>query len=43
VKRQLEALGSDPVASKPEEFAARINVEVPRWAKVIREANISVK
>ena len=43
VKKQLEALGSDPVASKPEEFAARINVEVPRWAKVIREANIGVK
>jgi tripartite-type tricarboxylate transporter receptor subunit TctC len=27
-------------ASAPDEFAARIKVEIPKWGKLIREANI---
>jgi tripartite-type tricarboxylate transporter receptor subunit TctC len=40
VKQRLDALGFDTVASTPDEFAARIRREVPKWAKVIREAQI---
>jgi tripartite-type tricarboxylate transporter receptor subunit TctC len=40
VKERLDALGFDPIANTPAEFAARIKTEIERWAKVIREANI---
>ena len=33
-------LGFDPVADKPEEFAAYIKKEVDKWGKVIKDANI---
>ena len=33
-------LGFDPIANTPEEFASWIGKEVPRWAKVIRDAHI---
>jgi tripartite-type tricarboxylate transporter receptor subunit TctC len=28
------------VVTTPEDFAARIRSEIPRWGKIIREANI---
>jgi hypothetical protein len=31
-------LGFEPVANMPEEFAARIEAEIPKWGKVIRDA-----
>ena len=40
VKEKLVALGFETVASTPEEFAARIKLEIPKWGKVIRDANI---
>jgi tripartite-type tricarboxylate transporter receptor subunit TctC len=40
MKARLAELGYDPVASTPEEFAARIKTEIATWAKVIRAANI---
>ena len=33
---------ASPIGTTPEEFAARIKVDVPRWAKIVREANIKV-
>jgi tripartite-type tricarboxylate transporter receptor subunit TctC len=42
-KQRLEALGFEVVANTPDEFAARIRLEVPKWAKVIREAGIKVE
>jgi tripartite-type tricarboxylate transporter receptor subunit TctC len=39
-KERLATLGYDVVASTPEEFSARIKVEIAMWAKVIRAANI---
>jgi tripartite-type tricarboxylate transporter receptor subunit TctC len=42
VKEKLAAIGFEPIGTTPEEFAARIKVEVPRWAKIVREANIKV-
>jgi tripartite-type tricarboxylate transporter receptor subunit TctC len=40
VKAKLDALGFDAIADKPDHFAARIKVEVPKWAKVITDAKI---
>jgi tripartite-type tricarboxylate transporter receptor subunit TctC len=40
VAEKLATLGFDPVVSTPDEFAARIQVDIPKWAKVIAEANI---
>jgi tripartite-type tricarboxylate transporter receptor subunit TctC len=40
VKERLAGLGFEPVANTPEEFASLIDKEVPRWAKVIRDAHI---
>jgi tripartite-type tricarboxylate transporter receptor subunit TctC len=40
VTQRLQSLGYDVVANTPDEFAERIKVEVPKWAKVIREAGI---
>jgi tripartite-type tricarboxylate transporter receptor subunit TctC len=43
VKEKLASMGFDPVASTPEEFSAWIRSEIPRWAKVIRDAKIEVQ
>lgn len=40
VQARMDDLGFEPVGNSPDEFAARIAAEVPKWAKVIREANI---
>jgi tripartite-type tricarboxylate transporter receptor subunit TctC len=43
MKARLAELGYDPVASTPEEFAARIKREIATWGKVIRDANIKAE
>jgi tripartite-type tricarboxylate transporter receptor subunit TctC len=43
MEARLAELGYDPVASTPEEFAARIKAEIETWAKVIRAAHIRVE
>jgi len=42
IKERFEVLGLDPVANTPEEFAAQIKVEIEKWGKVIRGANIKM-
>jgi tripartite-type tricarboxylate transporter receptor subunit TctC len=42
VKEKLAAIGFEPIGTTPEEFATRIKVDVPKWAKIVREANIKV-
>ncbi len=43
VRERLSALGFEPIASTPEEFADRIRWEIDKWAKVIRAANIKTQ
>ena len=43
VKERLAALGFEPVANTPEEFAVYIRSEINKWAKVVREASIKVE
>jgi tripartite-type tricarboxylate transporter receptor subunit TctC len=40
MKERLESLGFAPVASTPAEFGERINSEIARWGKVVRDAHI---
>jgi tripartite-type tricarboxylate transporter receptor subunit TctC len=40
---RLSALGFEPIASTPQEFADRIKWEIDKWAKVIRAADIKVQ
>jgi tripartite-type tricarboxylate transporter receptor subunit TctC len=43
VRARLSALGFEPIASTPKEFADRIRSEIEKWAKVIRAANIKAQ
>src|SRR5215470_6605595 len=40
VKERLETLGFTPVANTPDEFGARIKLEIAKWGKVVHAANI---
>jgi tripartite-type tricarboxylate transporter receptor subunit TctC len=43
VRERLTALGFEPIASTPGEFADRIKWEIDKWAKVIRAADIKAQ
>lgn len=40
--RQLAAMGLDPLGSTPEEFAAFLGKEIPRWRQIVLDAGVSV-
>jgi tripartite-type tricarboxylate transporter receptor subunit TctC len=42
VSDRLAMLGFEPIANAPEAFSARIKSEIPRWAKVIQQANLKI-
>jgi tripartite-type tricarboxylate transporter receptor subunit TctC len=42
-KQRLAALGFEPVANSPAEFADWMKAEMAKWAKVIRDANITLQ
>jgi tripartite-type tricarboxylate transporter receptor subunit TctC len=42
VRERLAQLGSDPVGSTPEQFAALLREDLARWAKVIKSANVRI-
>jgi tripartite-type tricarboxylate transporter receptor subunit TctC len=39
-REKLKKVGEEPLASTPEEYLEFLKKEIPRWGKVIREANI---
>src|ERR1700757_1784944 len=43
VRERLATLGFKPVASTPDEFAARIRLEMEKWGKVVRDANLRIE
>jgi tripartite-type tricarboxylate transporter receptor subunit TctC len=43
VRERLAALGFEPIASTPKQFADRITWEIDKWARVIRAANIKAQ
>ena len=38
-----DRLGVEPSSSTPEEFAATIRVDIDKWAKVVKDANITLE
>ncbi|HET7157928.1 MAG TPA: tripartite tricarboxylate transporter substrate-binding protein, partial [Burkholderiales bacterium] len=42
IAERLAGMGNEPVGSTPEEFDKLIRAEIPKWAKVIREAGITL-
>jgi tripartite-type tricarboxylate transporter receptor subunit TctC len=40
IRKRFDDLGIEPIGNSPAEFAAVINDEIPKWAKLIREAGI---
>jgi tripartite-type tricarboxylate transporter receptor subunit TctC len=40
VRAKLAGLGMEVIGNSPDEFAAAIKSEIPRWAKVIKESGI---
>lgn len=43
MREKLEAAGFEIIASTPTEFAARVNSDVQKWRKVIKDANIKAE
>jgi len=43
VKEKLATLGFKPVANTPDEWAARIRLEIEKWGKVVRDANLRIE
>jgi tripartite-type tricarboxylate transporter receptor subunit TctC len=41
VKQKLLTSGSEPLGNTPEQFAEFIRTEIPKWAKVIKDAGIT--
>ena len=42
-RERLETLGAEPLGDTPEQFATVIRDDLARWAKVVKDANISFK
>jgi tripartite-type tricarboxylate transporter receptor subunit TctC len=43
VQEKLAAVGFEPVVNTPDEFAARIKMELTKWEKVVHDAKIRVE
>src|SRR5712672_3034933 len=43
VRERIVALGFKPVANTPDEFTARIKLEMEKWGKVVRDANLRIE
>src|SRR6266700_2384985 len=43
VRERLTALGFKPVANTPDEFGARIKLEIEKWGKVVRDAKLRIE
>jgi len=43
VKKRLTVLGFNPVANTPEQYGARIRLEIDKWGKVVRDAKLRIE
>jgi tripartite-type tricarboxylate transporter receptor subunit TctC len=41
--RQISSIGIDPLGSTPDEFAAFLRKEIPRWKEIVQEAGVKVE
>lgn len=42
MRKRFDDLGIKPIGNSPAEFAAAIDGEIPKWAKLIKEAGIKL-
>ena len=42
-RERLYSFGAEPIDNTPAEFAAYINVEVAKWAKVVKAAGLRIE
>jgi tripartite-type tricarboxylate transporter receptor subunit TctC len=42
VRERFAALGFQPVVNTPEDYAAYISAEIPKWGKIIKTASIRI-
>ncbi len=42
-RERMQATGVEPLSGTPEQFAAMIRSEIPRWRKVVTDANIKIE
>ena len=42
-REKLATLGFTPVANTPDAFAARIKLEIEKWGRVVRDANLKIE
>ncbi len=42
VKEKLAAVGCEPYKSSPEQFAALVRAELPRWARIVKDSGASI-
>jgi tripartite-type tricarboxylate transporter receptor subunit TctC len=40
---QLSKLGIDPIGSTPDEFAAFLRLEIPRWKQIVQDAGAKLE
>jgi tripartite-type tricarboxylate transporter receptor subunit TctC len=43
VREKLATLGFKPVANTPDEWSARIKLEIDKWGKVVKDANLRIE
>jgi len=43
VRQKLTEMGFEPLGSTPEEFAASVKSETPRWAELIKAAGVTME
>lgn len=43
MKERLAVLGFNPVANTPDQFGARIKLEIEKWGKVVRDAKLRIE
>ena len=43
VREKLVAQGTDPVATRPEEFARQIRMEIDKWGKLITQLGLKLE
>jgi tripartite-type tricarboxylate transporter receptor subunit TctC len=43
LRKRLATLGFIPVANTPDEFSARIKLEIEKWGKVVHDANLRIE
>ena len=43
ITARLDTLGFTPVANTPDEFGARIKLEIEKWGKVVRDAKLRIE